>query len=62
MASLLRHATGEHAEIRLNLSPLLWPCDIDRTQLQSALLNLVVNARDAIGARPGHHHDRNAEL
>ena len=53
LASLLRHATGEHAEIRLNLSPPLWPCDIDRTQLQSGLLNLVVNARDAIGSRPG---------
>lgn len=53
LASLLRHATGEHAEIRLNLSPLLWLCEIDRTQLQSALLNLVVNARDAIGASAG---------
>jgi PAS domain S-box-containing protein len=53
LASLLRHATGEHAEIRLNLSPLLWLCEIDRTQLQSALLNLVVNARDAIADRGG---------
>jgi CheY-like chemotaxis protein/two-component sensor histidine kinase len=53
LASLLRHASGEHAEIRLNLSPLLWLCEIDRTQLQSALLNLVVNARDAIGGRGG---------
>jgi PAS domain S-box-containing protein len=53
LASLLRHATGEHAEIRLNLFPLLWRCEIDRTQLQSALLNLVVNARDAIGSRGG---------
>jgi PAS domain S-box-containing protein len=53
LASLLRHAIGEHAEIRLNLSPLLWPCEVDRTQLQSALLNLVVNARDAIGTRGG---------
>jgi PAS domain S-box-containing protein len=53
LASLLRHATGEHAEIRLKLSPLLWRCTIDRTQLQSALLNLVVNARDAIGGRAG---------
>lgn len=53
LASLLRHATGEHAEIRLNLSPVLWLCEVDRTQLQSALLNLVVNARDAIGGRPG---------
>ncbi len=53
LASLLRHASGEHTEIRLNLSPLLWLCEIDRTQLQSALLNLVVNARDAIGGRGG---------
>lgn len=53
LASLLRHATGEYAEIRLNLSPLLWLCEVDRTQLQSALLNLVVNARDAIGDRNG---------
>ena len=29
LASLLRHATGEHAEIRLKLSPLLWRCEID---------------------------------
>ena len=53
LASLLRHATGEHAEIRLNLSPSLWSCELDRTQLQSALLNLIVNARDAIGTRGG---------
>ena len=53
LASLLRHASGEHAEIRLDLSPVLWTCEVDRTQLQSALLNLVVNARDAIGARAG---------
>jgi PAS domain S-box-containing protein len=53
LASLLRHASGEKAEIRFTLSPLLWPCEIERTQFQSALLNLVVNARDAIGARGG---------
>jgi PAS domain S-box-containing protein len=53
LASLLRHAAGENADIRLDLSPLLWVCELDRTQLQSALLNLVVNARDAIGGRGG---------
>ncbi|MBV9373939.1 MAG: PAS domain S-box protein [Alphaproteobacteria bacterium] len=53
LASLLRHASGENAEIRLNLSPLLWLCEVDRTQLQSALLNLIVNARDAIGESGG---------
>jgi PAS domain S-box-containing protein len=53
LASLLRHAAGEHAKISLDLSPLLWLCEIDRTQLQSALMNLVVNARDAISGRGG---------
>jgi CheY-like chemotaxis protein/two-component sensor histidine kinase len=53
LASLLRHASGEKAEIRLDLSPLLWACEIDRTQLQSALLNLIVNARDSIDRSGG---------
>ena len=53
LASLLRHAAGENVQIRLDLSPLLWLCEIDRTQFQSALLNLVVNARDAISGPGG---------
>ena len=52
LASLLRHASGQ-AEIRLKLSPVLWVCEVDRTQLQSALLNLVVNARDSIDGPGG---------
>jgi CheY-like chemotaxis protein len=50
---LLRHAAGEHVAIRLDLWPRLWLTEIDRTQFQSALLNLVVNARDAIGGAGG---------
>jgi PAS domain S-box-containing protein len=53
LASLLRHAAGPNAEIRLNLYPTLWPCELDRTQFQSALLNLIVNARDAIDGPGG---------
>jgi len=53
LTSLLRHAAGEHVAIRLDLSPRLWLTEIDRTQFQSALLNLVVNARDAIGGLGG---------
>jgi PAS domain S-box-containing protein len=45
--SLLRSASGEHAELALDLEPRLWLANIDQTQLQSALLNLIVNARDA---------------
>ena len=53
LASLLRHASGEKVEIQIDFSPLLWLCEVDRTQFQSALLNLVVNSRDAIGSPGG---------
>jgi len=49
---LLRRATGETAEVQFLLSPTLDPCRIDPAQFQSAILNLVVNARDAI-TKPG---------
>jgi len=45
---LLQHATHENINIRLDLDPRLWLSNIDQTQFQSALLNLVVNARDAL--------------
>lgn len=64
LASLLRHAAGQNVEIRLDLFPLLWTSEMDRTQFQSALLNLVVNARDAIGGAGGvvTIETRNAEI
>ena len=46
--ALLHHATGENIEVQLDLDPRLWVSSIDQTQFQSALLNLVVNARDAM--------------
>ncbi len=46
--ALLHHATGENIDVRLNLDPGLWVSNIDQTQFQSALLNLIVNARDAM--------------
>jgi PAS domain S-box-containing protein len=45
---LLRNAGGESTRFRLNLGSELWLGDIDQAQFQSALLNLVVNARDAM--------------
>jgi PAS domain S-box-containing protein len=45
---LLHHAVGEAVGLRLALHPRLWLSNIDQTQFQSALLNLVVNARDAM--------------
>lgn len=48
MAGLLRRTLGERIEIREDLAPGVWQAMIDRGQLESALLNLVVNARDAM--------------
>jgi PAS domain S-box-containing protein len=47
-AKLLRPLLGEHIEIDPMLEPDTWQSLIDPTQLTSALLNLSVNARDAM--------------
>jgi two-component system NtrC family sensor kinase len=45
---LIRQAAGEAIEVQIILSPTLDPCRIDRAQFEAAILNLVVNARDAM--------------
>jgi two-component system, cell cycle sensor histidine kinase and response regulator CckA len=47
-AKLLRRTLGEHIEVALAMSSDLWPVRVDPTQLESALTNLAVNARDAM--------------
>ena len=39
---------GEQIELESVLSPRLWTVEIDQNQLESAILNLAVNARDAM--------------
>jgi signal transduction histidine kinase len=45
---LLAQAAGASVEISTRLARDLWPCLADETQFNSAILNLVVNARDAM--------------
>ena len=44
----LRRALNEAISTKVAYSPDLWPCFIDRVQFEAAMLNLVVNARDAM--------------
>jgi PAS domain S-box-containing protein len=47
-SKLLRSTLGEHIEIRSKLDAELWPAFVDPSQLTTALLNLAINARDAM--------------
>lgn len=48
MSELLRRTLGETITIRTVLTDGLWPLSSDPNQLESAILNLAVNARDAM--------------
>lgn len=50
MDGLLRSTVSEDIEIRLVCSSDLWSALVDPAQLESALLNLCINARDAMPA------------
>ena len=49
MDDLLRRALGPAIEIALGVAPGLWSTLVDRDQLENVLLNLAINARDALG-------------
>ncbi|MGA9670193.1 MAG: PAS domain S-box protein, partial [Terracidiphilus sp.] len=48
MMSLLARSLGEQVEIVLEMTPEVWPAMADPVQLQTALVNLATNARDAM--------------
>jgi PAS domain S-box-containing protein len=48
MTELLRHTLGEQISLELCLSSDLWGAHCDANQLESAILNLAINARDAM--------------
>jgi PAS domain S-box-containing protein len=48
MDDLLNRTLGEHIELQISLADDLWTAFTDANQLESAVLNLVLNARDAM--------------
>jgi PAS domain S-box-containing protein len=48
MDTLLHRAAGDSIRIRFEMPPMLWNALIDPNQLENVLLNLVINARDAM--------------
>jgi PAS domain S-box-containing protein len=52
MSDLLRHSLGGGVQLETVLAGGLWRTHIDPNQLENAILNLAVNARDAMG-EPG---------
>jgi two-component system NtrC family sensor kinase len=48
MGEMLTHSLRENIVLEFALDPQLWPVRVDADQLQIALINLAVNARDAM--------------
>lgn len=48
MLDFLRHSVGPNIEIRAEVSPEVGAIEVDANQLELALINLAVNARDAM--------------
>jgi signal transduction histidine kinase len=51
LSDLARHSLGEHIAAEFRLSGGRWPVFVDPGQLENALLNLALNARDAMAGR-----------
>jgi signal transduction histidine kinase/CheY-like chemotaxis protein len=48
MRGMLDRTLGAAIRIRMELPATLWPCMVDVAQLENAILNLAINARDAM--------------
>ncbi|MDX2158371.1 MAG: PAS domain S-box protein [Hyphomicrobiaceae bacterium] len=48
MVDLLRRTLGEHIDLNARLAPRLWRVRSDPSEVENAVLNLAINARDAM--------------
>jgi PAS domain S-box-containing protein len=48
MSDLLRHSLGQHVRLEIVLAGGIWRTHVDPNQLENVILNLAVNARDAM--------------
>jgi signal transduction histidine kinase len=53
MRAMLDGSLGGHIEVRMNFAPEVWPVEVDAGEMELAILNLCLNARDAM-ADTGH--------
>lgn len=49
IVALMRQALSERVDLNVDVSTSLWPVYVDQGELEAAILNLAVNARDAMG-------------
>lgn len=49
IAPLLLRALGDGIDLQLDVAPGLWSTAVDRNQFENAILNMAINARDAMG-------------
>ncbi len=53
MSDMLKHAVSATVELKIIPNENLWPVKADQTMLETAILNLAINARDAMKPKGG---------